>query len=688
MATVPQPRGQTVAPNGAPLPSLSPNVPAAAFGSGVARSIGRLAEATESASNVFQEHALTLQGLENKSSADSAFVTATQLMNDIALRYKDQERGGNALPKLKDYQDELETARTEAGQGLNPMALRMYEGESRRMYSNFMGSMSSHAAEQNRQYTMNASDARINAAADAAIANAGNPEFMASAKIAITQETTFQSEYAGSGPEVAADALKRRMSKLYSGVIEQMANDDPPSAQAYFNEHKEEMVGTDIKSMDSYLKRTMQPFVAMEIADSVARGYDRTAPLSAVAADPQGFFSAIAGGEVGINSGVRTRQKQDQLIAAGRTKAVNTLHMAENGVAYDLKPPEGMSLPAFLKKLKAADLGADELGIHNGDHVHIGWKKGAKGPGGGLESASTPEEIEQMRLAGIKRVDALVDKYYGGDPSIKAAAEMRFDSIYGRRAAALNAQAQASRERIVSAVEDAGPTDLQSLFKSYPGAQNDYYLMTPTQQKAINGYLKTNANPQTKDLTFEQKQTWAYLDGESKTAPAAFAQRDLLSDPATTQLPFSMVKAFITKQNDIKAGKGIDPSEGRMMSWASPFLHEAGILQDDGKGKTTPEYAKFMSALTANARAYYDINKKYPDQIWVRQQTQALLLEQKTSLFGSQYSFEDPSKAGLVPGVPNAFTQSAITQARQRGITLTNDQIRQLYNRKVSSGGN
>lgn len=678
MAQVPTPRGQSVAPAGPDRPYISVSAPAAAFGAPIAEGLAGVANETGQIGQVLADHSLVMQGLANKADSDTAYVSFVKSGNDLRTKFVESERGGSALPALPQYQTDMEKARTEAGASLNPMAKRMYEADSRRLFAGFDAEMSRHAAQQNREYTVASSDAKMDTAANLAVQNAGNPFYLDNAKSAILKESGFQAEYRGLGPDVAKNVLDTRVSKLYSNVIEQLANDDPPSANAYFEAHKSEMIGNDIKVMDNYLKRTMQPYIATQIADSVANGSAGGAPLAAVRSDPKGFFSRLAGGEVQVTSTVRTPEHN---AAVGGVK--NSEHQEAYGFAVDMTPPAGMTTAQLTAKLKGSNLGAHQI-LNEGDHVHVGWAKSAGNPADSIMGAVNLEELESRRMAGLKAVDTAVDQHYGGDPTIKAAAETRFDAMYGRRYAAMKAQTDGSRDRVISSLIDdpaAAPKDLPSLFASYPGAQNDYLSMTPTMQKAVQGELRANANPQMRDMSAAQRQTWAYLDGESKTNPAAFAARNLMGDADTAGLPFSTLQQFIRKQNDLKAGKGIEPNEQRMMSWAAPFLKDAKIE------KTDPEYSKFMSALTQNAKAYYDINKKYPDEQWVRNQTQSLMLTHSTGFLSSSASYELPDKDGLIPGVPNAFTQAMIAQAHAQGVQLSNVQILQLYNRKSGNGG-
>lgn len=124
------------------------------------------------------------------------------------------------------------------------------------------------------------------------------------------------------------------------------------------------------------VRGVLKTVVARQLGLIPTPGAARIAPVmldaqgAPVASDmttnPAGFFGRILGGDVQITSGARTPAHN---AAVGGSPASE--HIPGNGVAYDLKPPAGMSNQEAVQRLTQAGVPFDQI-IDEGTHVHFG----------------------------------------------------------------------------------------------------------------------------------------------------------------------------------------------------------------------------------------------------------------------------------------------------------------------------
>lgn len=676
MATVPEPQGQRIAPTGPDAPTIRVNANPLAFGAGIAESGQRLAANVDEYQNVLTQHMVALQQIQNSADADDRSTQFATAANDIATDFTVNQRGGNALPQLDDYKGKISDARTKGGEDLNPIARKMYEANTRRLESSFLGSMSRHAAEQNRDYTVQTATSQMDVARNLAVAHANDPQFLQDALDTIHDKGTFLSHYLGLGDEVGADKINEQTSKLYSEVIVQKANDNPVEASKFFEDHKEEMRGEDISKIDSFLKGRTEPYVARQGADEIANGDYGTGVVNEIRSNAKAFFSRLAGGDVLVTSEVRTEADQERLRAAGYKPAKNSEHKPENGYAVDLVPTGNMTMKQLYDKVKAADLGAHQI-LNEGNHVHVGFKKdspafAARGPS--INQAQTLPQLEGLYANGIAAVDARVDKLYGGDPHIKSMMESEFASIYNLKKAVLTATAGEAYNNVAVAAMDpaAKPTSLEELQRQ-PGFASSWQYLTPSQQRGVLNVLHKNANPTPNDFTADQLSAFSVLDGEAKAKPDKFMQRDPLTDPLYKSLPVTYQMSFMKMRNTIAANKPISEATNRAVSQVYNML-PAELKGPDN----ADDYSKFVSKLSDQVKLYYDDHKKAPDQTTVRGWTRDLLMDQ-ANWGGKTHTL--PDKAYTQENFVPAWAEA---QIRAADPTLTPEQVAAVYQRRLA----
>jgi hypothetical protein len=153
LPTVPYTPFSTAQPQ-SPGEGLSVNTPGAAFGENVGAALKQLGSTTEQAGSEIFQRAIALQDLKNENDARTAQTDFATKSSELHAQYGalTGQAAADALPKfLKDQAD----LRTSIRGSLNtPVAQRMYDADTLPFLQRNVFSASSHAAEENKKYTI------------------------------------------------------------------------------------------------------------------------------------------------------------------------------------------------------------------------------------------------------------------------------------------------------------------------------------------------------------------------------------------------------------------------------------------------------------------------------------------------------------------------------------------------------
>jgi hypothetical protein len=687
MPAVPQQDAPTVGINSGALPLLNPNKVEGSSLLGVAsEALGAGAKTAAGIAGLVEARAHTLQQLNNKAASDNAFVDFTQKANEVAVAFTTNARGGQAVEKLGPTVQELEAQRKEISASLgNAVAQDMFNSASRRQLASITGEMSRHAASEQRAYVKGSSTAKIDAATDTAATHYADETLRTQAMMTIAQEVTFQGKMDGLSDEQIAENTRKVQSDAWKSILTRMATDDPVGAKDLFLENAGNMTAADQGMMARYLKSAAQPVEAAGLADAIVGEYStRGSPpnptvTAAMEKDPSKFFSTLAGGQIVITSAKRTPEEN---VKAGGSPTSEHL----SGTAWDIRPPKGMSTADLANRLAASGVAFDQI-IDEGDHVHFGLgpkmrnqilkKSGGKfiSLGQGGSPPTTAKDLETHLPAMIETARAEAERLHPEDPSFADLAEQRVVSQVRRMTAAENLSTSQSQDNLLLAMlggpngDQARPTDVEGLLKSYPGAQADWMKLDAKQKSQMLSGLISNAYVTPKEATPQMYDKYYELKGMLFSDPGTFASQDIMG----MNIPQTWKSQLVTEQLKIRAGQtaksGLEPA----MKVANSYLIEAGINQS----ADIKSYNKFKGQLQDGLETFSTIYGRKPTEKEIITITNNLLIKNK-----GHRLYQAPSPVGVVVGVPNVIARDIVTRARARGYTgpISADQIRQAYN--------
>lgn len=263
MAIVPRITVPTVA--GASLLDVSggPQATAASFGGIQARQLGALAGAVGTAANVMAD-------LQEQEDANEVLRAETDLKARIAqrqLEFKDR-RGQNAWGLTEEATTAWDETYTEINSGLGTARQQqMLEQRTANTRLSFFESMSAHERGQRREALEANAKANMQSTVSFATANANNPDVLAESRADIKRQISFLAQSNGWSPERREAELTAELTNLHTQVIQELAQESPVAATAYFKVAKKEIDGTQHAELDKFLSGARDRVVAQQAGD-------------------------------------------------------------------------------------------------------------------------------------------------------------------------------------------------------------------------------------------------------------------------------------------------------------------------------------------------------------------------------------------------------------------------------------
>lgn len=548
MATVPENQGQTVAASSGTLPLENINAPAAAFGTPIAQGLANVAGSVEKASDMLSQRAEQVQSLTNKANSDNAAITSNSAQDQSFIDFQSNVKGAVAAqrgpngesPVFNNFVAKLNLARETARSQLNnPMAQALFDANTRRAQSGLEAEASRHiAAETNKYVTTSAMNLAQNAA-DTYAAHPGDPEMEQNMLQTVKQQARFLALHNGedtpdtTGPDGVVTAgdhansdlmQKKLLGATYTDVAKTM---DDPNAALTFLKNREDLMDPKSYSLAvAQLQPKLKASDAATAADSIVASVVGGSHAPVAAANPQSYFSGLAGGNVTITSGARSAEHNAEV---GGVQ--NSEHIPGNGTAFDMTPPPGMTTAQLVAKLKASIPDAHQI-LDEGDHVHVGWKAV---PGSSVTSAAggaqTSMELQGKMQTALSQADAYAQANHPGDVQYKDLLEQRTMANMNRQISAAKDVEYSAYSELAAPLVGGTVQDMATLL-AQPGALDKWNSLPIPQRTALQAELKHNAN----DITPERFQTLSTLNGMQKDNPNLFQQQDIASmDLPTTQ---------------------------------------------------------------------------------------------------------------------------------------------------------
>lgn len=631
-----------------PLPSVEPQVgatptiheelPAEATAAGVVgKGLDQLSQGVSKIADVFQQHAMQMAAIDNKTEADTAFGNNLQAANEYIGKWQQANTGMNAVTNLPQALRDLEAQRSQIGQNLStPMAKVLYEQDSRRSLSYAESDLTRYANEERKKYILGQNAAVTNMVISDTVAN---PDHLQINQGKIQEQLATQASLVGWSKEELQDNYMKVNSGMLSDVIQSMADaGHGTQAQAFLDQHKGEMTGADQVRMSTYLKKTNEPGQIAGIVDGVvgrvapnALGPGPTQPFSGtqpwhsgsemIRANPQETISQMAGAPVTITSGARTPAEN-----AAAHGSPTSEHLSGN--AWDFVP-KGISLEQAAtntaNSLHEQGIPFDQIEVdtHNG-HVHVGFGPKNRneiidqnghslsgGPRGLPSQTGDPLERLQTNLPQMLRdVDAAVDRQWPGEDNAarKDMAEQRLLAQVQRVKTAQDAQYSQSYDKLVTAASDPSVDSISALQHAYPGANSDFQALPAPMQRSLIRDLNQNAN-QVTDVKLDIRNR---LDGEVANDPMGFAGKgpQYITD---LDIPPSWKQHYIDTQQRI-IGKAHNQAQmNQNINHALGLAPIAQGLKAAGIDKDSDDYNEFTGAMMGEIEHFENVHGRRPN---------------------------------------------------------------------------
>lgn len=249
---------------------------------GLARGVGEVAQAVEA-----------VQTLEDELRTKDAMNQLAEW--DRQAKYGENGyltlEGRNAVDAQKGYEEAFERKRKELGAKLPPRAARMYDEASLAHQRASFDQAIRHAATQRKQWFNDATTHSLNTYAEDAVAAYNNPAEVNRLIAAGQMEIRKQAQMLGWDDAVRSNRERQFVSDVRYSAALRLANDDPMSAQRYYEEHKNQFTGEHQAKIEAQLKLpVLQEKVKQNAANfySMTREVDDTPEVTRVGPDFRG----------------------------------------------------------------------------------------------------------------------------------------------------------------------------------------------------------------------------------------------------------------------------------------------------------------------------------------------------------------------------------------------------------------
>lgn len=684
MPQVPYTGTPSVAPQLDPVPRYSVDVRPESFGVNVWQAVQNLGNTTQKVGDEVFARGLAMQDLYNHSQAQQASSDYMQKAGELHANFSSLQ-GKDAVDAYPQYIKDLQGARQDIRGGLsNEMSGKLFDSESLSTMGRTIFNGAGHAATQNKQYAVSASQARIDAVSDRTLAQPQDEDAFQDGLQDAEDEIRAQGQLKGLAPEAVDQAVSNQTSALWSQRIKGLVRTQPITASKLLDQAIKDgdVQGEDIAKLTNLTQAATHTVGARMVSHEVMTGASgrwgegpvdiKQAGEAISKVESGGNYDTIgvdtrhgnALGKYGIMSQylpeflreagmptmtteefLRNHAAQDQLFATRFTALMNETGSANGAAArwIGTKGADalGTDATAYVARFNAA-LGQN---APLSAKVAMGQKIATEqSPDDPLFPDYVRDRIEQdnNRQLQIKR-----------------------DDNFQNRSVIETALMGQEGGKLPSTVEEltADPKTEQAWEQL---VQND-----PAAARRYMGVLARNAKGD-HNWTNDTLKQYQGFKGEAQNDPVGFLDADVIG----SDLPNSAKRELINLQQRIKGQAQGDPRVQRAMGILAPDLQAAGIER-----KYKDEYNEFTGALADQLQQFTEDNKRPPKVDEVKT-IGARLLQQQSSkgwLWGTNQTptFQVP--------VPNEEAEKikADPSWAKLGITPTDQQVQRIYTRKI-----
>lgn len=401
MAQVPYSPVPNVTPSGAGLPTVSPNIPAAAFGGDIATAISGMGKEIAGAGNEVYERAIWLQNLNNQAEAKKADADYIVRSGQLHAEFNTLE-GDQAIKAYPSYTAKLRALRESIKGSLgNRMSQQMFDSESLGTLSRSIFNAAGHVAGQQKAYVISAADADVTARRERTAANP-NDEAGFNTDLAKSNDTIERiGKLRGKPPEAITNDKLANTSAMWATKIEGVAKEAPLQAPKLLEDNRSKLTERDFKRVENVVNNQRDAVGSANIAQDILKSHmddegNLTAPMAEIQAkarglaaqfspeDPQFITKTIRALDAEYNQRKYAMKQErfdniqavtDAFVTHGVSNMQQLLANPKASAAYYALPPsEQAKVPAKIDNyIKARDRNANErtmtelMGMKNND---------------------------------------------------------------------------------------------------------------------------------------------------------------------------------------------------------------------------------------------------------------------------------------------------------------------------------
>lgn len=699
MPQVPYSGVPSVGPQDNPTPRLQPNVPLDAFGGDVAAATEGLGKQIEGAGNELFTRAMAMQDLFNHSEANQADTDFTIKAGEIHAKLSSMN-GKDAVDYFQNgYQSDLQSARADVRGGLsNDMSQKMFDQSSLGTYGRTVFNGASHAAGQNKAYSIGASAATVDGARSMALQNPYD-EGQFQQYLKQTEDATraqWGEGGKGADPETVDNAVRKSTSNLYYDRIATIANKQPSVASAMLDKALADgkIDGDDIGKLQSIVQGKVRTVGARNISANQRSGNDISwgSGVVPIAQAKMGITGAENDGKADYQSLGPTVPGRGQALGRYQIMPENLPEWLGQAGLPSMTPQQFLNSPSAQDKVFETKFGSLMQQYGSFNEAASVWFSGRTIAKAGNVTDATPSSaghdvpwylskankylaqnasLEDKVSAG----QATATAQYPNDPLMPDYVRQQIVTDNNYTNAIKKQGTFDNNQTIVGGLiggEDGKlPTTIDELTQKDPKIEAAWNNASNSEKSRYMDVLAKNSKgAQAWDPQGVKLGEYRRLTGMAETDPSGFLDTDIIG----TDLPNSAKKELIGLQNAKSKNAEQDPRILHALTLLRPTLEAAQIShKGDADG-----YNKFVGALQSQMTQFSQDNKTPPKDKDIQEMGQRLLQTQAgTGWFGTSVG---ANKLFNVD-VPDDERSKIVADPywSSKGIVPTDDMVQRIY---------
>lgn len=269
MPQVPYAPYPTAQPSSQGVGPVNVNAPGEAFGTGVAQAIQGLGGAVEHVGDELWQRAIALQHLQNEAEANEA---DAQYMIDAGKLHTQFSslKGKAAYDAFPRYQEDLDSLRKKIRGNLSSdMSRKMYDRNSLSTMGRTIFNGAGHAATEQKNYIVGASNARVNMAVNDVYNNPNNDVGYARTLREIRGDVELEANVKGWSEEQIQEETKKRSSTALALRITGLARTEPFKAKEMLEKNRALLYGGDAEKVERQVQSRLTTVGARNIEDKI-----------------------------------------------------------------------------------------------------------------------------------------------------------------------------------------------------------------------------------------------------------------------------------------------------------------------------------------------------------------------------------------------------------------------------------